>query len=62
MMGEIGDSNWVRGILRGGWRKRRLDVSSKGVEREEHVAQKIPPHLRQCYEFLCKYERNGRVK
>ena len=45
----MGDSNSVKGILRGGWRKRRFDVSSKGVEREEHAAQKTPPHLRQCY-------------
>ena len=48
IMGEMGDSNSVKGILRGGWRKRRFDVSSKGVEREEQAAQKTPPHLRQC--------------
>ena len=47
-MGEMGDSNWVKGTLRGGRRKTRLEVSSKGVEREEHEAQKMPPHLRQC--------------
>ena len=51
IMGDVGDSNWVKGVLRGGWRKRRLDVSSKGVEREEHAAQKMPPHLRQCYDL-----------
>ena len=47
IIGEVGDSNWVKGILREGWRKGRLDVSSKGVECEEHVAQKTPPHLPQ---------------
>lgn len=47
-MGELGDSNSDKGTLRGGWRKARLEVSSIGVEREEHGAQKRPPHLRQC--------------
>ena len=37
--------------------KRRLEVSSKGVDSEEHAAQKMPPHLRQCYDInMRKFE------
>lgn len=35
------------GTLRGGCQKARLEVSRRGVALDEHVAQKMPPHLRQ---------------
>jgi hypothetical protein len=57
IMGEVGDSNRVKEILRGRWRNRRLEVLSKDVEREEHAAPKMRPHLRQCYTF--KHEKIG---
>jgi len=46
-MGDEGDAKEERGTLRGGWRKERLDASRRGVVRDVHVPQKMPPHLRQ---------------
>lgn len=45
--GEAGELYAEIGTLRGGWKKLRLEVSRRGVARDEQAAQKTPPHLRQ---------------
>jgi hypothetical protein len=44
----VGEAKAAIDVLRGGWKKGRLDVSRRSVERDEQDWQKTPPHLRQC--------------
>jgi hypothetical protein len=57
MMGDVGDSNSFKGVLRGGWRKERWVVSRSVMVRDEHGWQKTPPHLRQW--CLRSHTENG---